>query len=478
MNNPTRSPRMVVKPETLVMAALAVAVLSVVALGTVVIAMRLRDSAEASLPGDAPTMTGTPLPPTAVIGEVPQPSAAPSGQEVIHVVKPGETLIGIAAQYNIPPDLIESANHLKNPGMIFPGEQLVIPNTIILTPVIPLGTQPPAATPTLSTEDPANLSMLSGWPRSLADGTQQDLDANYPLVVERPRFRLHYQPGTYPASHVDEVVARIERALSNVEARLGVHLDGTFDAYAAGTLFVGSDAHLRGQSRSPDRRLFFLSDGTGTPAENDYVVTHELTHLVSWNTWGSPTSTMLSEGLATYIGKTELEAGGFMPYSQLCLGIMAAGQLPPLAVMDRDPSYFQGHIENRFNYFGSACFVQYLVETYGLQTMSKLYHSSEYMTLYGKSLPDLDQEWRLDLQGHQSEMTIDPAILVSATQEVTQAYEYVFRNINDTATMHQAYLAIDQARIALWKGDYTSTHLWLSRVYQLTGLTPQPGSSP
>lgn len=463
---------MVVKPETLVIAALAVAILSVAVLGTVVIAMRLRDRAEASLPDDAPTPTATPVLGASPTGEAPQATALPGDQQVVHIVKAGETLIGIAAQYGVPPDLVQSANHLTNPGMIFPGEQLVIPNTAILTPVIPLGTAQPSATPTLATGDPANLSVLSGWPRSLADGTSQDLDANYPLMIERPRFRLHYQPGTYPDSHVDEVVGRVERALANVEARLGVHLDGPFDAYAAGTLFVGSDAHLRGQSRSRDRRLFFLSDGTGTPAENDYVVTHELTHLVSWNTWGSPTSTMLSEGLATYIGKPELEAGGFMPYSQLCLGIMAAGQLPPLAVMDREPSYFQGHIEDRFDYFGSACFVQYLVETYGLQSMSQLYHSSDYMSLYGKSLSDLDQEWRAALQSRKSQMTIDPATLVSATQEVSRVYEYVFRNMNDTATMHQAYLAVDQARIALWKGDYSSMHTWLSRVYQLTGLTP------
>ena len=475
MQDRNRGSRIVVRRGPVVLAAVALAVAAVAALLTILVGMALfnRGQATAALAtatGDAVPTAAEPAA-SAVLGPT---SAAPSGP-TIHVVKQGETLIGIASQYGVPLDLIVAANHLKNTHIIVPGQQIIIPDTLILTPVMTLGTSQPSPTPTLPADDTASLSVLSGWPRSLTDGTQAELDANYPSVVDRGRFKLHYQPGTYPDRHTDEVADRVGRALSTVEARLGVHLGGTFDAYAAGTLFAGLDAHLRGQSRSRDRRLFFLSDGTGTPAENDYAVTHELTHLVVWNTWGTPSSTMLSEGVATYVGKPELEGGGFMPYDQLCLGIMAADQMPPLAVIDRDFNYFQGHIEDRFDYFGSACFVQYLVDTYGLQPMSQLYHSSDYVGLYGSTLSDLDQRWRASLAARQGQMTIDPAALVSYTQEVTSAYRYVFKNINDTLAMHQAYLAVDQARIALWKGDYPSTRHWLDQVYQLTGLTPQPG---
>jgi LysM repeat protein len=472
MNNDNQGRRIVIRAETIAIGLIALAVVALVAVATVAVGFKLaeRDPAESL---ETPVI-GTSTPVIAGLDVTPTPpvDATSSGPRV-HTVQEGETLIGIASQYNIPLDLLQSANHLKNPEILFPGQQLVIPDTTILTQVIPIGTAPPSPTPTLPSEEEVNLSVLSGWPRSLADGTPDQLQANYPLMVERPRFRVHFQPGTYPERHIDEIIDRIERALGKVEARLGVQLAGTFDVYAAGTLFEGNDAHLRGQSRSRDRRLFFLSDGTGTPAENDYVVTHELTHLISWNTWGTPSSTMLSEGLATYVGKAELENGGFMPYEQLCLGIVTAGELPSMALMDRDFHYFQGHIEDRFNYFGSACFVQYLVQTYGLQPMSQLYHSSDYMALYGKSLPDLDQEWRTSELARQSQMIIDPAALVSYTQEVTSVYGYVFNNLNDTATSHQAYLAVDQARIALWKGDYASVRLWLDNVYQLTGLTPQ-----
>jgi LysM repeat protein len=476
MNDPRQEKRIVITPQTMVLAALALAVLALAALVTLVVATRFLGQRQPSGPLVTATGNGTQIALGPAASAVLGPTSTALTGPLTHTVQPGETLIGIANQYAVPVEMLQSANHLANPRLIIPGQVLVIPNTAILTPLMPLGTLTPSPTPTLQAEDPANLSLLSGWPRSLADGTSQQLEANYPLVVQQQRFRFHYQPGTYPDHYLEEVVNRVERALANVEARLGVHLDGTFDVYAAGTLFTADDAHLRGQSRSLDRRLFFLSDGTGTPAENDYVVTHELTHLIAWNTWGSPSSTLLSEGLATYDGKAELESGGFLPYDQLCLGIVASGQLPPLATIERDYLYFQGHIENRFDYFGSACFVQYLIDTYGLESMSRLYHSSDYQALYGKPLADLDQAWRTSLLARQTELTLDPGALVSFTNEVTQAYKYVFKNMNDTAPMHQAYLAVDRARISLWEGDYQSTRTWLNTVYNLTGLTPQPNN--
>ncbi len=52
------------------------------------------------------------------------------------------------------------------------------------------------------------------------------------------------------------------------------------------------------------------------------------------------------------------------------------------------------------------------------------------------------------------------------------AYDFVFDNYNGTDLMQQAYLAVDQARVAVWKGDFTSARRWLDEVYTLTGFTP------
>lgn len=86
-------------------------------------------------PGIAPTIEGgaspvtTEVPPVAETGTVPQASAQPLPTSIplIHVVKPGETLIYIASLYGVSPDLIKAYNHISNSDLIFVGQQLVIP---------------------------------------------------------------------------------------------------------------------------------------------------------------------------------------------------------------------------------------------------------------------------------------------------------------------------------------------------------------
>lgn len=451
-------------------ATMALAVTSLMVAG--IIALTLYLGGQAKLPQAIATATrlasGDTLQPTSVLGGTQPPIQWP----VTHIVQPGETLISIAYQYGIPPEILQAVNHIENPHAIPVGQALTIPDPASFQPVTPIVSPTPLPTATLTLDNPLNLSLNSGWPRSITDGTDEEIAANYPVMVVRPRFRLHYQPGTYPELYLNEAVALVESALDKVETRLNVRLDQTFDAYAAGTLFTGDESDLRGRARSKELRLFFLFDGTGGAADNAYVVVHELTHLVAWNTWGTPSSTMLSEGLATYVGKYELESGGFLPYDQLCLGIYAAGQMSSMAEIDREPKQFQGHLEHRFNYFGSACFVDYLVNNYGLEPLSRLYHTSDYTNLYGKSLPELDAEWRATLQARKGELVLDPIALVDYTHEVTIAYNYVFHNYNGTVTFHEAYLAMDQARVALWQGNYPETRRWLDEVYSITGYKP------
>jgi hypothetical protein len=257
-----------------------------------------------------------------------------------------------------------------------------------------------------------------------------------------------------------------------VEATLGVNLNGSFDIYAAGTLYDSPNTHLRGLSRSLDRRLFLLLDGSGDEAENAYLVTHEMTHLVAWNTLGAPSSTMLSEGLATYVGKPALEEGGYLSYDQVCLGAYAAGEMASMAAIEKDWQSFEGHIRDRFNYFGSACFVEYLINNYGIGSIHRLYNTSDFPTIYGESLAALDSDWQASLEARQSELTIDPAEMVENTEDVTSVYAYVLGSYNGTSNMHRAYALADQARLALWRGDYPTVQRALHEVYTLTGFTP------
>jgi hypothetical protein len=59
--------------------------------------------------------------------------------------------------------------------------------------------------------------------------------------------------------------------------------------------------------------------------------------------------------------------------------------------------------------------------------------------------------------------------LVSYTREVSNAYSTVFYYYDGDERMHLAYTAVDQARIALWRGNYEDVRLWLDEVYYLLG---------
>ena len=50
-----------------------------------------------------------------------------SGCGTVHVVQPGEWIWQIARTYAVDPNAIIEANDLVNPGLIFPGLELIIP---------------------------------------------------------------------------------------------------------------------------------------------------------------------------------------------------------------------------------------------------------------------------------------------------------------------------------------------------------------
>ena len=60
-------------------------------------------------------------------GAVETPEATGVAGGVTHVVLPGEWIWQIARKYGVDPQTIIDANHLTNPSMIYPGQELVIP---------------------------------------------------------------------------------------------------------------------------------------------------------------------------------------------------------------------------------------------------------------------------------------------------------------------------------------------------------------
>lgn len=70
--------------------------------------------------------------PVATQSPEPTPVPAPESESIvsqqIHTVQQGEWLYAIARRYGVAPDLLLKTNNLSNPNLLYPGQQLIIPN--------------------------------------------------------------------------------------------------------------------------------------------------------------------------------------------------------------------------------------------------------------------------------------------------------------------------------------------------------------
>ena len=364
---------------------------------------------------------------TPTVTSQPPQDTQPAQTENTHIVLTGETLAGIAVQYGLSEADLRAANAMVGDAVL-PDQRLTIPKEPVQTTL------------------PWKFSILEG-----------NLDAAYPLSSEQARFTLHFTPGTYPAQDPAAIANLVQRGLDQIESVMQATLNGRFNIYAAGSLFNPPDQMLRGRSFSVQRRSFFLHDGTGNATDQQYIVTHELTHLFSWNVFGQPVSTMLSEGAAVYSGMSSIVNSPYIPLVQFCAAYLKAGVLPVVS----GSLSFQGHILDLQNYYAAGCFVGYLIETYSPQSFGMVYPTGNFESAYGSSLYNLEENWRAFLRTQESLLTLDPARLVAEVQSVENTYSSFFPGFKGAPHQIDAYRILDYARLALLEGRFDEVDLYI-----------------
>jgi LysM repeat protein len=336
----------------------------------------------------------------------------------IHMVFPGETLESIALEYGVTVEDLRSENFMYG-NAILPGQKLSIP-----------------IKPTKNYL-PYHFSPLGG-----------DLLSAYPLSFEEEGFTLHYRPNSYSVIDPEAVGNLVSVALSEINSTLQAQLLGRFDIFAAGTVFEPPNCSLRGRSFSYLRQSFFLNDGSGDAPDQQYIVTHEITHLFSWNVFGKPVSALVSEGAAVYIGMLSIANSDHIPLQQFCRAYLQARKLPQVSTS----LIYEGHSLYLENYYAAGCFIGYLINTYGPKKFGHLYSTGNYEAIYGASLPALEQDWLNYLNSQSEPLAYNPEDLVASVNAVEQAYYQFFLNFNGTSSQLDAYIYLDQARLALLKG--------------------------
>ena len=421
--------------------------------------------------------------PTAQVAFTPTPT--------IYTVQQGDTLYAIAFKFNVSVEELKAANALTS-DMIFIGQALVIPassETVVVS-------QSPGTSASdryivqngdalesiameygISENDLRSANFMAGdtllegqfiqiplpgqefpprtWRFSTIDG---DVKTGYPLSLDTGRLTLHYQPNTFPAQD-PEALARLElNALTFLENRLGLTFPYSFDIYVAGTNFEAPNLALRGRGTSVLFRTFFLHDGTGNPDDQLYLATHELTHLVTWHSFGSPSSTMLSEGIAVFLGMEHIAQSEHLPIEIFCAAYLQANSLPSIS---SSQTTYLGHINDLQNYYAAGCFVKYLVDTYGIDSLKLIYHDGSYVNVYGKDLYALETDWKAHLGTVQIPENINPLDLVGAVNDLENSYASFFSSFTGNPAQMESYRTLDKARIALLEGRFADMRTFL-----------------
>lgn len=281
-----------------------------------------------------------------------------------------------------------------------------------------------------------------------------DLAVAYPASVPGDRFTVHYDPESPPAMALDELVPLVSQILTHHEQMLGVTLDGQFDVYVAGTLFAAPDQALRGHSFSRLRYFQIVVDNSSASAVQRYIVAHELTHLFAWNTFGVPSSVMLSEGLAVYAG---LDSVGdeLLSLHDFCAAYAQQGALPHVS----EGLAYQGHIRNLEHYYAAGCFVQFLIERYGAEAFSRLYPTGDFVGVYGQTLANLEAEWLAETAARPILTQLAPTELLVAVTKTKAAYLDLLAKFEGRPEQMAAYRRLDALWSAVLSGKIPANNL-------------------
>lgn len=365
---------------------------------------------------------------TIPLGEVaPGATAALTAGE--YRVKPGDTLESIAAANGTSVQQLRDANYMYGDS-ILPGQKIRLPDVNPAAPV---------------------------WTWSVLEG---DRIGGYPLTYDAGDFTLRYQPNSFPSIDPGSVAGLAANAITNAESIFGVDLGGRFSVYAAGTLFEPNNQHLRGRSFSALRETLFLYDGSGDPADQQYIVAHELTHLYMWNVFGVPSSVMISEGAAVYSGMNAIAGSDHLALKSICKLLYDAGRLPNIA----SELGYSGHNYDLDNYYTAGCFVGYLVDNYSPASVGLVYPNSNYINVFGKSLTDLERDFEISLALQPAVTDIDPVQFSKQVDAVSDAYRSFFSAFSPTPEKLEQYRMLDHARLELLKGNLPGSQQLLSQL--------------
>jgi hypothetical protein len=220
---------------------------------------------------------------------------------------------------------------------------------------------------------------------------------------EPDHFRIHFQPGSYAADHIDQFVEDAEQARTNGLRVLGAttfepRID-VFHLESKDQMKRITDYAVGGWTDPVARTVLLVRRSASNQGER-----HEIAHVLSHNLWGHShdwgTTGWMSEALATYAG------GPCSGYSidEIVAYLDRHGELIPL---DSLALQFRSY-DDLIAYLQAGSFFGYIRETYGLDRVRALWERGfdQFEIILEKSPSAVDAEWR----GHLRALYPEPKV--------------------------------------------------------------------
>lgn len=223
-----------------------------------------------------------------------QPRVAQAQGYTQHVVKPGETLYGIASMYGVSAQSIAAANNLVNPNYIYAGQTLVIPGAYVPpAPPPPPGQYPPpsgcGSYYQIRPGDTLTAIAYRHGTTVVAIASANGIPYPYNRIYAGQRLYIpcaggpvpppgghkpppggHRPPPAKPTPRPNLPTAGCPREIQIVDPRVGQHLSGT-------AMIVGTASH-------PDFQFYKLEYAVGhTPLESTFHSIGEVHRQQVWD---------------------------------------------------------------------------------------------------------------------------------------------------------------------------------------------------
>lgn len=203
-------------------------------------------------------------------------------------------------------------------------------------------------------------------------------------VVKRPNFIVEYAGVT--GVEAQELADQAERTGRKVADFLGVSLSGPIRIRIDPNQEIPF-ATKEGAILLPPDRIY----------RKQSAVTHEITHVIARSA-GRP-DRFLDEGLGVYMQERFGEDPSYPNFGRnlhrLTLEVAGGvGGLIPLTKVESARQASKIGPERQLAYLEEGSFVKYLIEQYGIQRFMAMYRGQTSGWTYGKSLTELEQEWK------------------------------------------------------------------------------------